>query len=76
MQYPFETPITSPLPYPINTNFQLNILVEPYFEDEGISGSALKLPHALDKGVPHNPGFTSNEAFENVANCFPLQEKS
>ena len=70
-QYPIETPITSPLPYPINRNFQSNSLVEPCLEDANVGGDASELPHALDKGLPHNPGFPSKEAFENVVNCFP-----
>ena len=66
-QYPIETPITSSLPYPINRNFQSNSLVEPCLEDED-GGDASKLPHALDKVLPHNPGFPSKEAFGNVVN--------
>ncbi|RVW67848.1 Receptor like protein 30 [Vitis vinifera] len=31
-----------------------------------------KIPQdAIDKGLPHNPGFPSKEVFGNVANCFP-----
>ena len=70
-QYPIETPITSPLPYPIRKKFQSNSLVEPCLEDEGVGGDASELPHALDKGLPHNPVFPSKEVFGNVANCFP-----
>ena len=69
-QYPIETSITSPLLYHINTNFQSNSLVEPCLEDEDVGGDASKLPHALDKGLPHNPEFPS-KAFGNVVNCFP-----
>ena len=61
-QYTIETPITNPLPYPINTNFQSNSLVEPCLEDESVGGDASELSHALDKGLPHNPGFPSKEA--------------
>ena len=62
-KYPIEIPITTPLPYPINTNFQSNSLIEPCFEDESVGGDASELPHALDKGLPHNPGFPSKEAW-------------
>ena len=52
----------------INTIFQSNLLIEPCSEDEGVGGSVSELPFAFDKGFPHNPGFPSKEAFENVEN--------
>lgn len=72
-QYLVETPITSLLPYPLNTIFQSKSLGKafPKIERGGVSHHPLELSHTLDKGFPRNPGFPSNELFGNVSNCFP-----
>ena len=65
-----ETPVTSPLPYPSKTIFQSTwVPGEPCSEVEGAGGAGSEFPHGLDKGLPHNPGFPSNELFGYVPDC-------
>ena len=71
-QYLVETPITSLLPYPLNTIFQSKSLGEafPKVKGGGVTNHPLELSHTLGKGFPHNLGFPSNEQFGNVSNGF------
>ncbi|KAK9141345.1 hypothetical protein Scep_011026 [Stephania cephalantha] len=58
-----EKPITTPLPYPINMNFQSNLIVEDSASSSSSVGNGTKLAptcsHCFESGNPHSPGFPS-----------------
>ncbi|KAL6321689.1 hypothetical protein AAG906_031198 [Vitis piasezkii] len=61
--------LQGPLPIPPPSTFEYSVSGNKLAGE--ISPLICYLIYAIDKGLPHNLGFSSKEVFGNVANCFP-----